>query len=108
MRIKVDISKLPSAPYGRPRLPQERKPDGTQGEKAETKEPDTHGRKKRDWSKVRRGDRSRFYTPEQDTVIREMRAQGRPYKEIAERLGRGVDAVRSRAKVIRDSECSGM
>lgn len=41
-----------------------------------------------------------FYTPEQDALIKEMRAQGKSYREIGRRLGKSKDAVWKRAKVI--------
>lgn len=45
---------------------------------------------------VRKG----HYTPAQDAVILEMRAQGKTYKEIADHLGRSRDAIRHRVKII--------
>lgn len=57
-------------------------------------------KKKCDWSKVRRGNRSRFYTAAQDNVIREMRSDGKSFQEIADQLGRTKEAVRKRAQVI--------
>lgn len=41
-----------------------------------------------------------FYTPAQDAVIREMRKQGKSYREIGEQLGKSKDSVWKRAKVI--------
>ena len=104
MKILVDVSRLPEAPYSRPKLPADKKPEKpyetlpwqTQGKKQEEKKG-----KKRDWSKVRRGSRPNwFYTPEQDKVIKEMRAQGKTYAEIGKELGRSPSAIRHRAKKV--------
>lgn len=40
--------------------------------------------------------RRNHYTPAQDAVIVEMRAQGKTYKEIAEEIGRDKEAIRRR------------
>ena len=94
MKILVDISRLPEAPYSKPKLPAARKPERPY----ETMVSQAH-KKKRDWSKVRRGSRPNwFYTPEQDKVIKEMRAQGKTYAEIGKELGRSPSAIRHRAK----------
>lgn len=44
--------------------------------------------------------RKNHYTAAQDAVIREMREQGKTYKEIGEQIGKSKEAVRKRAKVI--------
>lgn len=40
------------------------------------------------------------YTPAQDAVIREMRAQGKSYKEIGDQIGKSREAVRKRYNMI--------
>jgi len=40
------------------------------------------------------------YTPAQDAVIREMRAQGKSYKAIGEQIGKSKEAVRKRYNMI--------
>ena len=96
MKIKVDVSRLPKVPYSKPTILDVKKTVVSFHREDPVK-------KKRDWSKVRRGNRSRFYTPEQDAVIREMRAQGKTWREIADHLGRSRDAIRHRAKIIGDT-----
>ena len=97
MRIKVDASKLPKVPYSKP---EKQKPEEPENEIKADEEKEEPKKKKRDWSKVRRGNRSRFYTAAQDNVIREMRANGKSFQEIADQLGRTKEAVRKRAQVI--------
>lgn len=41
-----------------------------------------------------------YYTPAQDAVIREMRAQGKSYKAIGEQIGKSKEAVRKRYNMI--------
>lgn len=97
MKIKVDVSRLPAAPYSRPKLPEDKKPQRPY-EAMITK---ANHQKKRDWSKVRRGSRPNwFYTPEQDAVIKNMRAHGKTYSEIGKELGRSPGGIRHRLKVI--------
>lgn len=45
--------------------------------------------------------RKNHYTPAQDAVIREMRAQGKSYKEIGEQIDKSKEAVRRRWYLIR-------
>lgn len=40
------------------------------------------------------------YTPAQDAVIREMRAQGKSYEEIGDQIGKSKEAVRKRYNMI--------
>ena len=40
------------------------------------------------------------YTTAQDAVIREMRAQGKSYKEIGDQIGKSREAVRKRYNMI--------
>lgn len=93
MKIKVDVSRLPKVPYSKPTILDVKKTVVSCHREDPVK-------KKRDWSKVRRGNRSRFYTPEQDEVIREMRRQGKSFEEIGDQLGRSKEAVRRRSYVI--------
>jgi DNA-binding NarL/FixJ family response regulator len=93
MKIKVDVSRLPKVPYSKPTILDVKKTVVSFHREDPVK-------KKRDWSKVRRGNRSRFYTPEQDEVIREMRRQGKSFEEIGDQLGRSKEAVRRRFYVI--------
>lgn len=44
--------------------------------------------------------RRNHYTEAQDAVIREMRAQGKTYREIGEQIGKSKEAVRKRARLI--------
>lgn len=102
MKIKCNISNLPKAPYTRPKIPESKKP-GIPFEAM------GHGqtKKERDWSAVNRGinkgkmGRPRFYTPAQDAVIRQMRQEGKSFKEIGEHLGRTGEAIRRRWYAIR-------
>lgn len=41
-----------------------------------------------------------YYTAAQDAVIREMRAQGKSYKEIGDQIGKSREAVRKRYNMI--------
>ena len=102
MRLKCNPTKLPS-PY----MPKgfsavlpvtEAKETGeTQDGTGETQDKET---KKRDWSSVKRGKYGSgfWWTEAQDAVLREMRAQGKSFSEIAEHLGRSKAAVQKRAK----------
>ena len=136
IKIKCDISKLPEAPYSRPKLPERKKPEipyETMGHnrQKETKKPYTpeiddqimqmreeghtaeeiakhFGRTKGAIeSRIMRlrGARGRcgsgfYWTPAQDAVIRELRAQGKSFPEIADQMGKSKEAVRKRARHI--------
>lgn len=136
IKIKCDISKLPEAPYSRPKLPERKKPEipyETMGHnrQKETKKPYTpeiddqimqmreeghtaeeiakhFGRTKGAIeSRIMRlrGARGRcgsgfYWTPAQDAVIRELRAQGKSFPEIADQMGKSKEAVRKRARYI--------
>ena len=41
-----------------------------------------------------------YWTPAQDAVIRELRAQGKSFPEIADQMGKSKEAVRKRARHI--------
>ena len=102
MRIKVNANRLPKPPcYSTVHLPKETENNSLNI--ADSK--DTS--KKRDWSKVRRGinhgemGRPRFYTPAQDAVIKQLKAEGRTFKEIGDQLGKSKEAIRRRWYTIR-------
>lgn len=96
-KIKCDISKLP-----KPSLLKQSPPNG----KKLLKQSLPNG-KKRDWSLVNRGanngkmGRPRFYTPAQDAVIKQLKAEGKSFKEIGDQLGRSGEAIRRRWYAIR-------
>ena len=111
MRIKVDISKLPTAPYPKTQPPKTKKPDipfeysVVQEVEAIQKK---KKKKKRNWSLVRRGVNHGkvgapvFWTPERNAIIAKLRSEGKTFAEIGDEFGKSRDAVRRQWYNIRD------
>ena len=107
MRIKVDISKLPAAPYPKTQPPKTKKPD-IPFEYSVVQELETKKKKKRNWKLVRRGVNEgqygtpRYWTPERNAVLMKLRLEGKTYEQIGEELGKSKDAVRRQWYMVRD------
>lgn len=139
IKIKCDISKLPEAPYKPARKYDRKNPDipfeecinkysvkGSPRNKFYTPEIDDQIMQMREEGHTAeeiakhfgrtkgaiesrimrlRGARGRcgsgfYWTPAQDAVIRELRAQGKSFPEIADQMGKSKEAVRKRARHI--------
>lgn len=85
MKIKVDVTRLPKAPYSRPKLPEAEAPDRPYENMNWGHKPVTTDSK-----------RIEAYTPDVDAKIIQWHKEGKSFGYMAERLGRSPGGVKAR------------